>query len=72
MYLSLPPQSQAVLKQMQASSDHSITASEASTVNKVRSLSRRICDLKSAGYKVRSEMHRDCTGQRFKRYFLES
>ena len=48
----------------------SISAVEAQALYKCRSLSRRICDLKDAGFKVVSELKYDTTGQRYARYSL--
>ena len=41
---------------------------EAHTVYKIRSLPRRIMDLKVRGYQFNSNWHTDLTGQRYKRY----
>ncbi len=41
---------------------------EAHTVYKIRSLPRRIMDMKVLGYQFDSEWHTDLTGQRYKRY----
>jgi len=43
---------------------------EAHTVYKIRSLPRRIMDLKIKGYEFRSEWNTDLSGQRYKRYYL--
>lgn len=51
-------------------SGKSITAIEANALWRCRSLSRRICDLKDAGYKIQRQLRRDTTGQRYARYFL--
>jgi hypothetical protein len=48
----------------------SITNIEAQAVFRMRSLSRRVCDLKSRGYKFRKDMRTDATGQRYVRYFF--
>jgi len=47
-----------------------ITAIEAQALYKCRSLSRRICDLKAAGYKITTVRKTDLTGQRYVRYYL--
>ena len=46
----------------------SISPMEAHTVYKIRSLPRRIMDLKVRGYQFNSNWHTDLTGQRYKRY----
>jgi hypothetical protein len=48
----------------------SISPMEAHTVYKIRSLPRRIMDLKERGYEFRSEWNTDLSGQRYKRYYL--
>ena len=48
-----------------------ISALEAQGMYKCRSLSRRICDLKEAGYAITSVHKVDNTGQRYVRYFLD-
>ena len=47
-----------------------ISPMEAHTVYKIRSLPRRIMDLKERGYEFRSEWNTDLSGQRYKRYHL--
>lgn len=46
----------------------SITSVEAQALYRCRSLSRRICDLKSEGFLIDTEMRVDVTGQRYARY----
>lgn len=46
-----------------------ISALEAASLYKVRSLSKRVCELKNLGYIIKSEMKADETGQRYARYF---
>lgn len=48
--------------------DDSISPMEAHTVYKIRSLPRRIMDLKILGYQFDAQWHTDLTGQRYKRY----
>ena len=48
----------------------SISSGEAQMVYRIRSLPRRIMDLKERGYDFRHEWSRDATGQRYIRYFL--
>jgi len=51
--------------------DHgSISALEAAELYRVRSLSRRICDLKDEGFEIVSEWRKDPLGQRYKKYRL--
>ena len=50
----------------------SISGYEASTVYKIVHLPRRIGDLRLKGHQIRSDWHRDPTGKRYVRYFLES
>lgn len=64
----LAPQTKAVLDVLLTRG--TITGVEASAILKVRSLSRRICDLIDAGYHITKEMKRDQTGQRYVRYSL--
>jgi len=47
-----------------------ISGVEAASIYKIRSLPRRIMDLKLMGYEFRSEWRKDPTGQRYKRYIL--
>lgn len=52
-------------------SEHSsITGVEAAAVYKIRSLPRRILDLKELGHEFESEWKTDPTGQRYKRYTI--
>lgn len=46
----------------------SISGIEAAAMFRIRSLTRRICDLKAKGFKFASETKRDTTGQRYVRY----
>jgi hypothetical protein len=48
-----------------------ISALEAATSYKVRSLSRRIVDLKKAGYRIRTSRNKDGSGQEYVRYHLD-
>ena len=43
---------------------------EAQAVYKIRSLSRRICDLKDRGYNFTREWKKDLMGKRYVRYFI--
>ena len=49
---------------------NSIIPMEAHTIYNIRSLPRRILDLKERGYQFRAEWNKDLTGQRYKRYYL--
>ena len=64
----LAPQAKQVLDMLQASGR--ITGVQAANVLKVRSLSRRIVDLKEAGHKIERKMKVDHTGQRYAEYTL--
>ncbi|OAM52906.1 hypothetical protein A7981_05565 [Methylovorus sp. MM2] len=64
----LSPQVQTLLTHLQKHG--SISSAEADTVYKMRSLPRRICDLKDAGYAISRELKKDPTGQRYARYTL--
>lgn len=48
-----------------------ITAIEAAAMYRVRSLTRRITDLKQRGHSIRSEVRTDATGQRYTRYHYQ-
>ena len=48
----------------------SISGVEAAELYRVRSLPRRICDLKEAGFEILSEWRTDPLGQRYKKDFL--
>ena len=48
----------------------SITNDEAHLLLGVRSLSRRITDLRRNGYKIRRKFEKDSAGRRYVRYFL--
>jgi len=50
--------------------ENSISGVEASAIYKIRSLPRRILDLKDEGYEFISEWKVDPTGQRYKRYTI--
>ena len=51
--------------------DHdSISGVEAAELYRVRSLPRRICDLKERGFEIVSEWRQDPLGQRYKKYRL--
>jgi hypothetical protein len=64
----LTPQARDVLKMLQASGR--ITGVQAANVLKVRSLSRRIVDLKEAGHTINRTIKTDHTGQRYAEYTL--
>jgi len=49
-----------------------ISGVEAATIYKIRSLPRRIMDLKVMGYEFSSEWRKDSSGQRYKRYTMTS
>lgn len=62
-------------RQCQTVLDHlrrvgSITPVEAQVVHRIRSLPRRVLDLKRAGYAIKSVRAQDITGQRYVRYVL--
>ena len=48
----------------------SISAMEAHSVYRIRSLSRRICDLEELGWVFRRELRCDLTGQRYMKYHV--
>lgn len=50
----------------------SISNVEAQALYRIRSLSRRICDLKDKGFTFNKEHKTDPTGQRYVRYYLVS
>lgn len=62
------PMTSLILKHLREKG--SITSVEAQALYRCRSLSRRIVDLKQAGYSIRSVLKTDATGQRYARYFL--
>jgi hypothetical protein len=64
----LKPQTQVVLNHLINAG--SITNVEAHAVHKVRSVSKRISELKSAGYHIGKQYTTDVTGQRYVRYEL--
>lgn len=66
--LSLAPQTQKVLDLLR--SKGSLTGVEAAAVAKVRSLTKRVHELRSAGIPIHSEWRRDSEGQRYVRYYL--
>jgi hypothetical protein len=68
MVRSLSPQAAKVLQHLKDVG--TISAMEASTIYKVRALPRRIADLKSLGYAIKSELKTDHEGQRYARYSL--
>lgn len=66
---ALTPQCRQLLDLLEAKG--SVTALEAGGVYRIRSLSRRITDLKQAGYKIVRDLTKDTTGQRYARYYLK-
>lgn len=66
---ALSPQCRQLLGLLEAKG--SVTALEASGVYRIRSLSRRITDLKDAGYTIVRYLGKDTTGQRYARYYLK-
>lgn len=62
----MTPQSLKVLIHLQAHG--SITNVEANAVHKVRSVSRRITEIRAHGYVVGKEYKTDVTGQRYVKY----
>jgi len=64
----MTPQARTVLRHLVQ--EGSITPMVAAGIYKVRSLPRRICDLKDAGIKVETELRKDATGQRYAFYTL--
>ncbi|RWM84288.1 helix-turn-helix domain-containing protein [Mesorhizobium sp.] len=64
----LSPQAEQVLTMLQETGR--ITGVQAANVLKVRSLPRRILDLKEAGYRIVKVMKTDHTGQRYAEYSL--
>lgn len=67
--MNLSPQAKKVLAHLQ--SVGSITNVEANAVHRVRSLSRRITEIRDAGVKIAKTRRRDVTGQVYVRYSLE-
>ncbi len=67
-YPGLSPQCATVLSHLKATG--SITPVEAQVVYRIRSLPRRIKDLKAYGYNIVCDLHQDMTGQRYGRYRL--
>ena len=66
----MPTQKELLIKHFE--SRKSISGVEAANIYKIRSLPRRILDLKEIGYSFSSEWRTDPTGQRYKRYTLKS
>jgi hypothetical protein len=66
--MKLSKQCQVVLDHLQRTG--SITPVEAAAVHRIRSLPRRILDLKNAGFVIDSVRAQDITGQRYVRYTL--
>ena len=64
----MPSQKELLIKHFESRS--SISGVEAATIYKIRSLPRRILDLKQLGYQFESQWRTDPTGQRYKRYTL--
>lgn len=62
----LTPQAALVLSHLQRKG--TITPVEAATVHKIRSLPRRILDLKKAGYDIGTVIKKDLAGQRYAEY----
>lgn len=66
----MTPQARTVLRHLVK--EGSITPMVAAGIYKVRSLPRRIADLKEAGVKVERELKKDATGQRYAFYTLSN
>ncbi|KAF1049348.1 helix-turn-helix domain-containing protein [Xylophilus sp.] len=66
---ALTPQTRKVLAHLETVG--SITNVEAHAVHGIRSVSRRITELRDAGAPIRKEQKRDPIGQRYVRYVLE-
>jgi len=62
-------QARTILKHLQ--DEGTITVVEASAVYKVRSLPRRIADLRENDYLITTSMRKDPTGQRYARYYYQ-
>lgn len=67
---ALYPQTEQVLRHLKIAG--SITNVEAHMVLKVRSVSRRITELRDAGYRISKYWHADTTGQKYIRYSLDA
>ena len=67
----LSPQAQQILSYMQ-NGNGTISGVEAQATMKVRSLTRRITEIRDAGFDIHSEWRRDPLGQRYVRYSLVS
>ena len=64
----MTPRAQLVLRHLIV--EGSITNVEAHAVLRVRSVSRRITELRRNGIPIRKEFKKDSTGQRYVRYYL--
>ncbi|OYY49051.1 MAG: hypothetical protein B7Y48_07640 [Methylophilales bacterium 28-44-11] len=64
----MTPQVQTLLNHLKAHG--SISQAEAGLIYKIRSLPRRISDLKELGHNITRELKKDATGQRYARYTL--
>ena len=64
----MKPQTAAILKHLVDVG--TITNVEAQAIYKSRSLTKRISEIRKAGYDVKSEWRRDNTNQRYVRYWL--
>lgn len=62
------PQDQSIARHFQAVG--TITAVEAATLYKVRSITSNISRLRKAGMQISTEFKKDITGQRYARYNL--
>lgn len=66
----MTPQARTVLRHL--IKEGSITPMIASGIYKVRSLPRRILDLKEAGFNIERELRKDATGQRYAFYAMSN
>lgn len=66
--VKVSPQAQRVLGHLKAAG--SITNVEANAVHGIRSVSRRITELRDAGHRIDKQQKRDTLGQRYVRYVL--
>lgn len=71
LYGKITPQARVVLQHMRSTRDGSITMREAMADHSVQSLTKRISELKDAGYEILTDFcFNPVTKQRYARYFL--
>jgi hypothetical protein len=68
-YSNLTPQLKTLLDHFHIKG--TITNSQANDVHKIRSVAKRISELRELGYRINKTFHKDVTGQRYMKYHYD-